>query len=132
MEKGNKMYSAEIVDKATSAVVMGFILDDHSFKESIKELPEEVQAMVVASVLAGHVTIHARMRKVLSKASDIQNKLKEMKNPTKEDVDKLFKEAFEKMCNEKQIILRELSYTSQLNEKVNLRATYIVANTQDR
>lgn len=101
MEKGNKMYSAEIVDKATSAVAMGFSLDDHSFKESIKELPEEVQAMVVASVLAGHVTIHVKMREVLSKASEIPKKLKEMKNPTKEDVDKLFKEAFEKMCNEK-------------------------------
>lgn len=101
MEKGNKMYSAEIVDKATSAVGKGFSCDDRSFKESIKELPKEVQAMVVASVLAGHVVIHAQMRKVLSKASEIQNKLKEMKNPTKEDVDKLFKEAFEKMCNEK-------------------------------
>ena len=101
MEKGNKMYSAEIVDKATSAVAMGFSCDDRSFKESVKELPEEVQAMVLSSVLVGHIAIHARMRKVLSKASEIQNKLKEMKNPTKEDVDKLFKEAFEKMCNEK-------------------------------
>lgn len=96
MEKGNKMYSAEVVDKATSAVAMGFSRDDRSFKESIKELPEEVQAMVVASVLAGHVAIHAQMRKVLSKASEIE-KLKEMKNPTKEDADKLFREAFEKM-----------------------------------
>ena len=100
MEKGNKMYSAEIVDKATSAVAMGFSCDDNSFKESIKELPEEVQAMVLSSVLVGHVAIHARMRKVLSKASEIQKKLKEMKNPTKEDVDKLFKEAFEKMGKE--------------------------------
>lgn len=97
MEKGNKMYSAEVVDKATSAVAMGFSCDDRSFKESIKELPEEVQVMVVASVLAGHVAIHARMRKVLSKASEIEKKLKEMKNPTKEDADKLFREAFEKM-----------------------------------
>ena len=101
MEKGNKMYSSEVVDKATSAVAMGFSCDDHSFKESIKELPEEVQAMVLTSVLVGHVAIHARMRKVLSKASEIEKKLKEMKNSTKEDVDKLFKEAFEKMCNEK-------------------------------
>lgn len=91
------MYSAEVVDKATSAVAMGFSCDDRSFKESIKELPEEVQAMVVASVLAGHVAIHARMRKVLSTASEIEKKLKEMKNPTKEDADKLFREAFEKM-----------------------------------
>ena len=101
MEKENKMYSYEILDKATSAVAKGFILNDSVFKESIKELPKEVQAMVIASVLAGHVVIHAQMRKVLSKASEIQNKLKETKNPTKEDVDKLFKEAFEKMCNEK-------------------------------
>ena len=88
------MYSAEVVDKATSAVAMGFSCDDCSFKESIKELPEEVQAMVIASVLAGHVAIHAQMRKVLSKASEIEKKLK---NPTKEDADKLFREAFEKM-----------------------------------
>ena len=101
MEKENKMYSAEVVDKATSAVAMGFILSDSVFKERVKELPEEVQAMVVASVLAGHVAIHARMRKVLSKASEIEKKLKEMKNPTKEDADKLFKEAFEKMGKEK-------------------------------
>lgn len=36
MEKGNKMYSAEVIDKATSAVAMGFSCDDRSFKESIK------------------------------------------------------------------------------------------------
>ena len=91
------MYSAEVVDKATSAVAIGFSCDDHSFKESIKELPEEVQAMVVASVLAGHVAIHARMRKVFSKASEISEKLKEMKAPSKEDVDKLLREVFERM-----------------------------------
>ena len=101
MKKENKMYSYEILDKATSAVAKGFSYDDHSFKESIKELPEEVQAMVLTSVLVGHIAIHARMRKVLSKASEIQKKLKEMKNPTKEDVDKLFKEAFEKMSEGK-------------------------------
>ena len=101
MEKENKMYSYEILDKATSAVAKGFILNDSVFKESIKELPKEVQAMVIASVLAGHIAIHARMRKVLSKASEIEKKLKEMKNPTKEDADKLFKEAFEKMGKEK-------------------------------
>ena len=97
MEKENKMYSYEILDKATSAVAKGFILNDSVFKESVKELPGEVQVMVVASVLAGHVAIHAQMRKVLSKASEIEKKLKEMKNPTKEDADKLFREAFEKM-----------------------------------
>ena len=97
MEKGNKMYSAQVVDKAASAVAMGASCDDRNYKESIKELPEEVQAMVIASVLAGHVAIHAKMRRVLSKASEIEKKLKEMKNPTKEDADKLFREAFEKM-----------------------------------
>ena len=97
MEKENKMYSYEILDKATSAVAKGFILNDSVFKESVKELPEEVQSIVLASVLSGHIAIHARMRKVLSKASEIEKKLKEMKNPTKEDADKLFREAFEKM-----------------------------------
>ena len=97
MEKENKMYSYEILDKATSAVAKGFILNDSVFKESVKELPEEVQSIVLASVLSGHIVIHARMRKILSKASEIEKKLKEMKNPTKEDADKLFREAFEKM-----------------------------------
>ena len=100
MEKGNKMYSAEVVDKAISAVAIGFSCDDRSFKESIKELPEEVQAMVLASVLAGHAAIRVQMGKTLLKASEIEKKLKEMKNPTKEDADKLFKEAFEKMGKE--------------------------------
>ena len=38
---------------------------------------------------------------ILSKASEIEKKLKEIKNPTKEDADKLFREAFEKMGEEK-------------------------------
>ena len=32
---------------------------------------------------------------MLSKASEIEKKLKEIKNPTNEDVDRFFKEAFE-------------------------------------
>lgn len=32
MAKENKMYSSEIVDKATSAVAMGFSCRDHIFK----------------------------------------------------------------------------------------------------
>ena len=52
MEK-KKMYSFEVVNKATSAVATGFSCGDHIFKESVKELPEKVQAMVLASVLAG-------------------------------------------------------------------------------
>lgn len=98
MEKNNKMYSFEIVDKATSAVAMGFSCNHDGFKESLEDLPEEIQAIVVASVLAGHVTIHAQMKKMLPKLSEIEKKVKEMKNPTKEDVDRLFKEAFDKMA----------------------------------
>lgn len=75
MAKESKMYSSEVVDKATAAVAMGFSCSDRSFKESVKELPEEVQAMVLASVLAGHATIHAQMRRVLSKASKIGKKM---------------------------------------------------------
>lgn len=98
MEKGNKMYNSEIVDKAILAVAAGFSCDDRTFKEIIKELPKEVQAMVLGSVYAGHVMIYLKMRKALSKASEIQKKLKEIENPTKEDVDKLFKEAFDKIA----------------------------------
>ena len=97
MEKENKMYSYEILDKATSAVAKGFILNDSVFKESVKELPEEVQSIVLASVLVGHVALNANLTKILSKASEIKKKFKEMENLTKEDEDKLLKEAFEKM-----------------------------------
>ena len=98
MEKENKMYSYEILDKATSAVAKGFTLNDSSFKESVKELPQEVQAIVLASVLVGHVALNANLTKILSKASEIKKKkFKEMENLTKEDEDKLLKEAFEKM-----------------------------------
>ena len=100
MEKENKMYSYEILDKATSAVAKGFILNDSVFKKSVKELPGEVQAIVLASVLSGRIVLNMNLTKILSKASEIEKKLKEMKNPTKEDADKLFREAFEKM-NEK-------------------------------
>ena len=101
MPKENKMYRSEIVDKATSAVAMGFSCEDHIFKESIKELPEEVQAMVLASVLAGHVAIHAQMRQVLSKASEIEKKMRETKNPAEENAGKLSEEAIKKMDEEK-------------------------------
>lgn len=96
MEKGNKMYSYEVVDKATSAVAMGLSLNSN-LKEIIKELPEEIQAMVLASVLTGHMAIHAQIGQILSKASEIDEKLKEMKNPTKEDADKLLREVLERM-----------------------------------
>ena len=43
MEKGNKMYSSEVVDKATSAVAVGFSCDDRTFKESIKELIDAIK-----------------------------------------------------------------------------------------
>ena len=96
------MYSAEVVDKATSAVAMGFSCNYRSFKESVKELPEEIQAMVLTSVLAGRATIRIQMRQILSKASEIDEKLKEMKTPSKEDVDKLLREVFERMGQGKQ------------------------------
>ena len=102
MAKENKMYSSEVVDKATSAVAMGLSCDNHNFEEFIKELPEEVQVMVVASVLAGRNIIRMRMKIFLSKAFEVEKKLKEMKNPTEEDADKLFREAFGKMSEEKQ------------------------------
>ena len=101
MEKENKMYSYEILDKATSAVAKGFSCGDHIFKESVKELPEEVQAMVLASVLTGHIAINAQMRQVLSKVSEIKKKMGETKNPAEENAGKLSEEAIKKMDEEK-------------------------------
>lgn len=96
MEKENKMYSYEILDKATSAVAKGFILNDKVFKENVKELPEEVQAIVLASVLSGRIILNMNLTKILSKASEIEKKLKEMENLTKEDADKLLREDLRK------------------------------------
>ena len=101
MEKENKMYSYEILDKATSAVAKGFSCGDHIFKESVKELPEEVQAMVLASVLTGHIAINAKMRQVLSKVSEIKKKMGETKNSAEENAGKLSEEAIKKMDEEK-------------------------------
>ena len=95
------MYSYEILDKATSAVAKGFSCGDHIFKESVKELPEEVQAMVLASVLTGHIAINAHMRQVLSKVSEIKKKMGETKNPAEENAGKLSEEAIKKMDEEK-------------------------------
>ena len=95
------MYSYEILDKATSAVAKGFSCGDHIFKESVKELPEEVQAMVLASVLTGHIAINAHMRQVLSKVSEIKKKMGETKNPAEENAEKLSEEAIKKMDEEK-------------------------------
>ena len=102
MEKENKMYSFEILNKATSAVAKGFSCDTRSFKESVKELPKEVQDMVIASVLAGYAAILLQIGQIPSKSSEIEKKMEETKNHlTKEDEDKLLKEAFEKMDKEK-------------------------------
>ena len=102
MEKENKMYSFEILNKATSAVAKGFSCDTYSFKESVKELPKEVQNMVIASVLSGYTTILIQMGQIPSKSSEIKKDMKETKNHlTKEDADKLLREDFEKMCNKK-------------------------------
>ena len=95
MEKENKMYSSEVVDKATSAVAKGLVCDTRSFKQSVKELPEEVQRMVVASVLAGYATISIQMGQMLSKSPEIKEEMKI--HLTKEDADKLLREVFEKM-----------------------------------
>ena len=95
------MYSYEILDKATSAVAKGFSCGDRIFKESVKELPEEVQAMVLASVLTGHIAINAHMRQVLSKVSEIKKKMGETKNPAEENAGKLSEEAIKKMDEEK-------------------------------
>lgn len=97
MEKETKMYSLAIVGKATAAVVKGFGLDHESFEKDLKDLPGEIQAIVAASVFAGHVAIHAKMEALFSKASEVQKKVKDMKNPTKEDVDRLCKEALDEM-----------------------------------
>ena len=99
MEKENKMYSFEILDKATSAVAKGFSLNGNIFKESVKELPKEVQDMVIASVLAGYAAILIQMGQI---PSEIEKKMKETKNHlTNEDADKFLREVFEKMYNKK-------------------------------
>ena len=91
----NKMYSLEIINKAILITVEGFALPQEEFKEHVKDLPEEIQTLVIISVLTGHITIHAQIKKMVSKASEIEKKLKELKNPTTEDIDRLFKESFE-------------------------------------
>lgn len=101
MKKETKMYSLEVVDKALQAVAKGFSLSHENFKESLEGLPEEIQLMVASSVLTGHMVINAQMKKVFSKASEVEKKLKELKNPTKEDAERLFREAFEKLADEK-------------------------------
>lgn len=96
----NKMYSYEIVNKAIVTTTMGFTCDHDSFEKNLKELPTEIQAAIITSVLAGHVQIHLQMKKMASKLPEIEKKVKDMENSTKEDVDKLFKEAFDKMNKE--------------------------------
>ena len=82
MEKENKMYSFEIVDKAISTVALGFSCGPESFKEKLKELPEEIQSVIIAAVLAGYFVLHARVKAETSKLSE-----SEKKSPTKEDID---------------------------------------------
>lgn len=94
MEKGNKMYSTEIVDKAISTTAIGFTCSSSSFEKNVKELPEEVQCMVLAAVTAGHFVSRLIQSAKISKISEIKEKLEKMENPTREDFDKLFKEAF--------------------------------------
>lgn len=85
------MYSFEILDKATSAVAKGLIFNDSIFKESIKELPKEVQNIVITSVIAGRVTLNVQITKILSKASEIEE-MREKRNSVEESVKKMDKE----------------------------------------
>lgn len=93
----NKMYSLEIVNKAIETATMGFVFDHDSFKKNLKEFPVEIQVAIISSVLVGHAQLNLQMKKMASKLPEIEKKMKDMENPTKEDVDKLFKEAFDKM-----------------------------------
>ena len=68
--------------------VKGFLIT-HGHEDHIGALPYVLKDIPVP-VYATKLTIGI-----------IEKKLKEMKNPTKEDADKLFKEAFEKMGKEK-------------------------------
>ena len=91
MEKENKMYSFEILDKAISAVAKGLIFNDSIFKESVKELPKEVQNIVLASVIAGRVTLNVQLTNILFKASEIEE-MREKRNSVEESVKKMDKE----------------------------------------
>ena len=91
MEKENKMYSFEILDKAISAVAKGLIFNDSIFKESVKELPKEVQNIVLASVIAGRVALNVQLTNILFKASEIE-KMREKRNSVEESVKKMDKE----------------------------------------
>lgn len=91
MEKENKMYSFEILDKAISAVAKGLIINDSIFKESIKELPKEVQNIVLASVIAGRVALNVQLTNILFKASEIEE-MRKKKNSVEESVKKMDKE----------------------------------------
>ena len=91
MEKENKMYSFEILDKAISAVAKGLIINGSIFKESVKELPKEVQNIVLASVIAGRVALNVQLTNILFKASEIEE-MREKRNSVEESVKKMDKE----------------------------------------
>ena len=118
MGKENKMYNFEIVDKAISIVAMGFSCDYNIFEKSLEVLPKEIQAAVLAAVFAGEMAIHMQMKKMAIAFLEVEKKAKEMKDPTKEDIDRLYQEVLNKISEIKQEFLKKLSYTSQLNKKV--------------
>lgn len=100
MEKGNKMYSLEIVDKAISTAAMGFSCSYDTFKKNLEELPEEIKDKVRTLVLAGYIIIRMKEEERESKIPEIEKKVNKTENPTKEDADNLFKENFDKTNKE--------------------------------
>ena len=94
MEKSNKMYSVEVVKKAISATALSFTGRHEEFESMVKELPDELRKHVLAAVLASHMVIHEEMTKIVDKAKEVKDKLDEIKNPTIEDVNRIFDRAF--------------------------------------
>lgn len=94
------MYSLEIVNKAISATVKGFCIGPENFRKDMEKLPAEIQAIIAESMIKGFATIDSQMKALFSEASNIEKKIKEVENPTKKDIDKIFDEAFRRITKE--------------------------------
>lgn len=92
MEKSNKMYSVEVVEKAISATALSFTVRHEEFKSMVKELPDELRKHVLAAVFAGHM-----VNSLKKMTKEVKDKLDEVKNPTPEDVERIFDRAFKGM-----------------------------------